>query len=424
MNQKHKNIFYILTGVVLEYFDVMLYIHLAAAISAGLFLTDLPFMARAGYAFSFLSTVALRPIGAIIWGRIGDTYGRKVCVSITPVVVALCCFAIAFLPSYRDIGIMSVVLFFFIRAIQGLAWIGEKTAANVYITEVVDFKEAGLYTSLAGASEGMGEIIALSLISFFLYFYPEAGWRYPFIIGGLVALFSIPIRRNLEESKEYLESKKNMSNFREVDSRFVQNINFKTILQTYRTILFKFFVIEMLFGAGFFFVYIYNGEILAKECGLTSGSIASHNLVVSLFQTTIILMFGFMSLKWDGLRIVQYRVLIYLISLPFIFWYYLSGEMTEFKIYVVQILICLLGMDHIPCLAHLVKPIPVLVRMRGFAFSYAMGKVLMYVITTFGLTYVVLELGKVSILVFFMLITASVSWAIWTYPAVTDKKGK
>lgn len=421
MNQRHKNIFYILTGVVLEYFDVMLYIHLAAAISAGLFLTDLPFMARAGYAFSFLSTVAMRPIGAIIWGHIGDKYGRKVCVSVTPVVVALCCFAITLLPSYREIGITSVILFFLVRAIQGLAWIGEKTAANVYITEVVEFKKAGFYTSLAGASEGVGEMIALALISFFLTFYPEAGWRYPFIIGGLVALFSIPLRRNLEESKEYLESKKRLDNLKEFGEKTLRRVKFQEVLAQYKSVLFKFFVIEMLFGAGFFFVYIFNGEILAKECGLSPANVASHNLGVSLVQTMIILMFGFMSLKWDGLKIVQYRVLIYLFSLPLIFWYYLSGEITEFKIYVTQILICLLGMDHIPCLAHLVKPLPVLVRMRGFAFSYAMGKVLMYIITTFGLAYLALEFGKASILVFFMIVTAAVSWAIWTYPPAQNQ---
>lgn len=410
INKQRKNILYVLSGISLEYFDVMLYVHLGAAISAALFFTDVPLMAKTGFAFSFLSTIALRPVGALIWGHVGDKYGRKICVTITPLIVGFSCAIMIFLPSYKEIGNYSIIAVFILRAIQGLAWTGEKTAANVYIVEIVEFKKAGFFSSLTGVAEGVGEVAALGLISISLFLYPENGWKYPFIIGGLVAFMSIPFRRNLEESKEFLDAKRNQQEFNEMI------FYSKNIFKNYSSILIKFLIIETLFGAGFFFVYIYSGEVLSKECYLTTSAVASHNMIVSLIQTIFIIAYGLMSIKWNGLKIVQYRVLLYIGALPFIFGYFLTGEITEFKVYVTQIMICLLGMDHIPCLPHLMKVLPVLVRMRGFAFSYAMGKVLMYIMTTFGLTFVAQEYGKICIPLFFIFVSTCVAWAIWTYP--------
>lgn len=410
ISKQNKNILYILSGISLEYFDVMVYVHLAAAVSAALFFTDVPFMAKAGFAFSFLSTVALRPIGALIWGHLGDKYGRKMCVTVTPIIVGCSCTIMIFLPTYRDIGVYSIFIFFLIRAIQGLAWTGEKTAANVYITEIVEFKKAGFFSSLAGAAEDVGGVTALGLISLSLFLDPENGWKYPFIIGGLVAFASIPFRRNLEESRDFLEAKRTQKEFNEILYSSME------VFKQYSHILKKFIIIEMLFGMGFFFVYIYCGEVLSKQCQLTAARVASHNMIVGFIQMSFIIGYGLMSLKWDGLKIVRYRVLVYISAIPFIFWYFLTGEMTEFKVYVTQILICLLGMDHIPCLPHLMKVLPVLVRMRGFAFALSLGKALMYGATTFGLTYVVQQVGNFCIPLFFMFIAISVAWAIWTYP--------
>ena len=134
--EQKESIFLLQIGTFLEYFDLMLYVHMAVLLNE-LFLpkTD-PKMSAVLTAFAFCSTYVLRPFGALIFGYIGDNYGRKPTVIITTSIMAISCFLMANLPTYAEIGITAAIMVSVLRILQGMSSMGEKMGAMIYVTEI------------------------------------------------------------------------------------------------------------------------------------------------------------------------------------------------------------------------------------------------------------------------------------------------
>jgi len=120
-------------GTFLEYFDLLLYVHMAVLLNELFFPKADPFTASLLSAFAFCSTYVLRPFGALIFGYIGDNIGRKTTVIITTMMMSLSCILMASLPTYSQIGITASWLVTICRMVQGLSAMGEVTGANIYI---------------------------------------------------------------------------------------------------------------------------------------------------------------------------------------------------------------------------------------------------------------------------------------------------
>ena len=124
-------------GTFLEYFDLMLYVHMAVLLNELFFPKTDPHTASLLAAFAFCSTYLLRPIGALIFGHIGDTIGRKATVIITTMMMSVSCLVMANLPTYAQIGISAAWLATGCRIIQGFSSMGEIMGAQVYVSEIV-----------------------------------------------------------------------------------------------------------------------------------------------------------------------------------------------------------------------------------------------------------------------------------------------
>ena len=123
-------------GTFLEYFDLMLYVHMAVLLNELFFPKTDPFTASLLSAFAFCSTYLLRPFGALIFGYIGDNIGRKATVIITTLLMAFSCFTMAILPTYAQIGITAAWIVTICRIIQGMSSMGEFIGAQLYLTEI------------------------------------------------------------------------------------------------------------------------------------------------------------------------------------------------------------------------------------------------------------------------------------------------
>ncbi len=123
-------------GTFLEYFDLMLYVHLAVLLNVLFFPESDPYTTSLLTAFSFCSTFVFRPIGALVFGWIGDNIGRKTTVIITTFLMAISCLMMSVLPTYADFGLTAAVLFTICRIIQGMASMGERVGAELYLTEI------------------------------------------------------------------------------------------------------------------------------------------------------------------------------------------------------------------------------------------------------------------------------------------------
>lgn len=199
-------------GTVFEWYDFYLYGLLAAHISAQFFSgvneTTGFILALAAFAAGF----AVRPFGALVFGRIGDLVGRKNTFLVTMGLMGLSTFAVGLLPSYATIGVAAPFILVALRLLQGLALGGEYGGAATYVAEHAPEGKRGLYTSWIQTTATMGLFAALLVVIGLRSAIGEAdfaawGWRVPFLVSIVLLAVSIWIRLQLAESPVFQKMK-------------------------------------------------------------------------------------------------------------------------------------------------------------------------------------------------------------------------
>ena len=199
-------------GTVFEWYDFYLYGLLATYISAQFFSgvneTTGFIFALAAFAAGF----AVRPFGAIVFGRIGDMVGRKNTFLVTMGIMGLSTFAVGLLPSYASIGVAAPIILLIMRLAQGLALGGEYGGAATYVAEHAPEGKRGLYTSWIQTTATFGLFAALLVVIGFRFALGEEafaawGWRLPFLISILLLGVSMWIRLQLNESPVFQKMK-------------------------------------------------------------------------------------------------------------------------------------------------------------------------------------------------------------------------
>ena len=191
-------------GTVFEWYDFFLYGSLAAVISAKFFSgvneTTGFIFALAAFAAGF----AVRPVGALVFGRLGDLVGRKRTFLITIMIMGVATALVGVLPSYASIGVAAPVLLVLLRLLQGFAIGGEYGGAAVYVAEHAPTGKRGFYTSWIQATASIGLLLSLIVILFCRAAlgpaFDEWGWRIPFLLSVVLLAISVYIRLQLEES--------------------------------------------------------------------------------------------------------------------------------------------------------------------------------------------------------------------------------
>ncbi len=192
-------------GTVFEWYDFYLYGSLAGIISTQFFSGVNP---TAGFIFALLAFAAgfaVRPFGALVFGRLGDLVGRKHTFLVTILLMGASTFVVGVLPSYAQIGIAAPVILIVLRLLQGLALGGEYGGAATYVAEHAPPGERGSYTSWIQTTATMGLFLSLLVITLCRVTLGEAtfaawGWRIPFLVSLVLLGISVWIRLALEES--------------------------------------------------------------------------------------------------------------------------------------------------------------------------------------------------------------------------------
>ena len=199
-------------GTVFEWYDFYLYGLLATYISkqffSGVNETTGFILALGAFAAGF----AVRPFGALVFGRIGDLVGRKNTFLVTMGIMGLSTFAVGLLPSYASIGVAAPIILVLLRILQGLALGGEYGGAATYVAEHAPDGKRGLYTSFIQTTATMGLFAALLVVIGFRTLLGEEtfggfGWRLPFLVSILLLGVSMWIRLQLSESPVFLKMK-------------------------------------------------------------------------------------------------------------------------------------------------------------------------------------------------------------------------
>ncbi|MET0846331.1 MAG: MFS transporter [Pseudomonas sp.] len=210
--EERKVIFASSLGTVFEWYDFYLYGSLAAIIAkhffAGVNETTSFIFALLAFAAGF----AVRPFGAIVFGRLGDMIGRKHTFLITIVIMGISTAVVGFLPGYATIGVAAPIILITLRLLQGLALGGEYGGAATYVAEHAPKGKRGYFTSWIQTTATLGLFLSLLVIlacrtALGNEAFEAWGWRIPFLLSILLLIVSVYIRLQLSESPVFVKMK-------------------------------------------------------------------------------------------------------------------------------------------------------------------------------------------------------------------------
>ena len=282
-------------GNAMEWFDFGVYAYTTAYIGANFFSPVHNPQIQQIFTFAALAIAfLLRPIGGIVFGIIGDKYGRKVVLTTTIILMALSTLTIGLLPNYNTIGIWAPILLLLARVLQGFSTGGEYAGAMTYVAESSPDKRRnslGSGLEIGTLSGYIAASIMIALLSFFLtHDQMQAwGWRIPFILGLFLGLFGLYLRRRLEESPVY---ENDVASTPQRD-----NIGFFTIIRYYYKDILVCFVAVVFFNVTNYSVTAYLPTYLGQIVKLDATTTSVLITCVMAVMIPLALMFGKMADK-------------------------------------------------------------------------------------------------------------------------------
>lgn len=195
-------------GNAMEWFDFGIYSYLVVIISQ-VFYSGIDESYQLIFGFgTFAVAFLVRPIGGVVFGRLGDKLGRKKILALTLIMMAIATLSIGFIPSYESIGIWAPILLLLARLVQGFSTGGEYSGAMTFIAESAPDKRRGLMASGLEVGTLVGYIAGSGVVTLLTYMLGDQtmldwGWRIPFFIAGPIGIIGLYLRNHLEESPAF-----------------------------------------------------------------------------------------------------------------------------------------------------------------------------------------------------------------------------
>src|SRR5437773_3634474 len=213
VQRRLKAIFIGSVGNLVEWYDFYVYTAFALYFAASFFPGNNPVIQQLNAAILFAIGFIVRPVGGWLFGHLADHYGRRNALMLSVLLMCFGSLMIAVTPTYASIGIAAPVLLGLARMIQGLSLGGEYGTSATYLTEVADEKHRGFYSSFQYVTLIGGQLCAIVVLLVLQQLFLTAdqlkawGWRIPFVIGALLAIIALVMRRNLVETDDFIASR-------------------------------------------------------------------------------------------------------------------------------------------------------------------------------------------------------------------------
>ncbi|MFP3605931.1 MFS transporter [Paraburkholderia sp. SIMBA_053] len=292
--EERKIVFASSLGAVFEWYDFYLYGSLAAIVGKQFFSGVNETASFIFALLAFAAGFAVRPFGALVFGRLGDLVGRKYTFLITILLMGASTFVVGIMPSYATIGITAPVALIVLRLIQGLALGGEYGGAATYVAEHAPTGKRGAFTSWIQTTATLGFFLSLLVVLGVRLTLGESkfadwGWRIPFIFSIVLVSMSVWIRLSLHESPVFLKMKaENATSKAPIKEAFGQWSNVRLVLIA----LFGLVAGQsVIWYAGQFYALFFLTQTLKVE-SVTANLLVAGALVIG---TPLIVLFGSLS---------------------------------------------------------------------------------------------------------------------------------
>ncbi|ABE04745.1 MFS transporter [Rickettsia bellii] len=260
------------------------------------------------FAAAFCSTYLLRPVGAIIFGWIGDNIGRKTTVIITTAMMSLSCVVMATFPTYAQIGVAVAWVITICRIVQGMSCMGEIIGSELYITEITSPPIQYTAVAIISIFTAFGSFAALAIAYYSTKYC--LNWRIAFWGGAVIAIVGAVARTHLRETPEFIDAKRQLKKKleqalekAEVTKKQLENsavwkekVNNSTSLAV--------FLLQCAWPVCFYIIYFHCGNIMKNNFGFTSEEIIHQNFIVSIFQIFSFIIWTYLSYR----MFISYRI--------------------------------------------------------------------------------------------------------------------
>jgi MHS family proline/betaine transporter-like MFS transporter len=380
-------------GTFLEYFDLMLYIHMAVVLNETFFPQTDTHTASLLAAFTFCITFVFRPIGALIFGWIGDHIGRKTTIIISTIMMSVSCIVMANLPTYAQIGISAAWIMTFCRVAQGMSSIGEIYGGQIYLAESVKRPASYPVVAFLVVAAEIGGMVALGIATLATSY--SLNWRAAFWVGAVIAIVGAIARTRLRETPDFLKLKDqrrrrvvaelnedeggNSTTQSQLDiPEWKQHVSSKTLL--------SFFFILCGYPLIFYLSFMYFNPILRDIFGYSPADIILHNFFLAIVGAISYIFWVLLSTRIHPIKIIKIRALFFLcfmIVMPFLI---ITTPNIGF-IFFIQALALMFPLDGTPAEAVFIYHLPLYRRFTYATFINTLARALMYIIISFGLIY-------------------------------------
>ncbi len=391
-----KSLAIVLIGNFLEFFDIMLAVHLTVVLSKVFIPADSPYKVTLTI-LTFCSSFCIRPIAAIFWGYIGDTIGRVPVLISTTFLMSISCLLIPNIPSYAEWGIASTILFFLMRFVQGFASGGECIAADVFITETVPKPKVYFCSAMVEATCSLGGLMACGIGALCIFLSPENGWKLPFYIGSGIAVIGTIARKTLKETPEFISAIEKKFGKKRPTGLFSQ-IKFKN-----RNIA-SLFALYFFPTMAFYFSYAYLPSVLGDKLGLSPNVVMLQTTLVLIIVMCAEVSYGLLGLKFHPFKILKFKLIGLLCIAPLLMIGF-SGLDNQLNIFIIQVIVSVLGQGLTPAAPIFNKSFPVFGRYTHLLLIWASSTAFMYMLTG----YVCENISSFNGLCVLLFVSASIS---------------
>jgi MFS family permease len=363
-------------GNVIEWYDFYIFGSLATILAVKFFEKSHPIAALLSTIALFTAGFLVRPLGAFVFGWLGDRVGRKYTFLLTLAGMALGTGAIGLIPTFEQIGLAAAIILFCLRMIQGLCLGGSYGGAITYVAEHVSDERRGYYTGWLQTSPTLGIVLSLIIIIATRSYFGEAAfnewaWRIPFLCSFLLVFVTLWMRANFEESPVYAEIKaKGKTSTNPWREAFLDPANLKYVAIATIVVLGE----GVVWYSSQFWALFYL-QTVSKVDTLTSAYIVGIGLVIG---TPSLIICGWLS------DIIGRKPVIlggfFLAAVTYYPLYTWLGAVTQpghinmpIAILIVAILVCYVGMVYGPIGAFLAEFFPGRIRYTAVSMPYMIG---------------------------------------------------
>jgi MHS family proline/betaine transporter-like MFS transporter len=407
LNSHSKTLFAGMIGNVLEWYDFVVYGFLASILGELFFPSSDPMVSLIKSFAVFAVGFLMRPIGAILFGYIGDRFGRKKALTVSIIMMAVSTTAIGLLPTYAQIGILAPVLLVLLKLIQGLSVGGEYTTSVSFIVEHAPEDKRGLFGSVAILGAVAGILLGSASGAFITKILPEDalyswGWRILFFTGILLGFVGYYVRRNIDETPKFLELEY---------EELVDKHPIKDLFKYHKKEFIKTFFLSTFQAVGFYTIFVYIANHLSVFVKFPKSEALTINTISMLVLAVLIPFFGWFSDKIGRKPLILFSTGLTVIASYPLFVFLSRGDFLSALISQIVFAVIVAGfMAILP--TTLVEIFPTKVRNSGYSIGYNLPFAIFGGTAPLIATYLIKITGDINSPAFYLIAAALVAFIV------------